>query len=131
MQQEATMPPIVQRLHTRFARLSVAAILLATLCFSLFALSTLRILPYPTLWFVLGVACALASFASPIIQVRSISRLRSRARAANWRLCPHCGYDVQACTTPRCPECGRDGDPDRDARSWQAATDLTLRKSAD
>ncbi len=131
MHPEATMPPLVRRLHTRFARLSVAAILLATLCFSLFALSTLRVIPYPTLWFVLGVIFALVSFASPIIQVRSLAHLRSRARSANWHLCPHCGYNVQACATPRCPECGRDGDPERDARAWQAATDLTLRKSAD
>lgn len=131
MHADSVLPPVVQRLHTRFARLSVAAILLATVCFALFALGTLRVVAYPSLWFVLGVIFAVLSFASPIVQVRMLGNLRARAKAAAWRLCPHCGYDLQACTSGRCPECGRASDADRDARAWQVATDLTLRKNAD
>jgi hypothetical protein len=130
MPTEASMPPVVRRLHTRFARLTVAAILLATVCFTIFALATLRIVPYPMLWFALGVLLAVLSFASPFLQVHMLSSLRKRAREADWHLCPHCGYDLRA-GGDRCPECGRTRDAERDARSWQASTDLTLRREAD
>jgi len=48
-----------------------------------------------------------------------IFRLRRRLRAASWRLCLHCEYDLSGLEdSGPCPECGHPFDARADADRW-------------
>jgi uncharacterized protein with PIN domain len=50
-----------------------------------------------------------------------VRRLLSRARAAEYRICPKCGYDLRSCAeVGSCPECGTVYDPQWLERTWEA-----------
>lgn len=60
--------------------------------------------------------CALVGF----LAVRFNHRLRRRLRAADYLLCWQCGYDLSGTDQqPRCPECGREFDPDSLRSRWK------------
>jgi hypothetical protein len=53
---------------------------------------------------------------------RSTKRLLRRAREAEYRICPKCGYDLRSSAeVGSCPECGAAYDPDRLAKKWEVS----------